>query len=224
MPSVSESAVLLVDVINHFEFPGGDRLLEQALRIAPALRALRRAAHAADVPVIYANDNFGDWRSDASAIVKLCCGKTRPGAAFVRGLAPTRRDYFVLKPANSAFYCTTLEPLLESLRVERLILAGLTADNCVLFTAHDAYLRGYRLHVPKDCVAAQRDADCQRALAQMRASLKAETAASRELQLARASSRRARPPARGAARSARARAPSRSGTARTSARAVRPTR
>ena len=183
------SAVLLVDVINHFQFPGGDRLLEHALAIVPALRALRRAAHAADVPVIYANDNFGDWRSDASAIVERC-SRRGPGAPFVRALAPTRRDYFVLKPANSAFYCTTLEPLLESLAVQRLILGGLSADNCVLFTAHDAYLRGYRLCVPADCVAAQRTADRERALEQMRVALKAETGDSRSLALQSGRARR----------------------------------
>jgi nicotinamidase-related amidase len=168
------TALLFVDVVNHFEFPGGDRLLVHAHTIADNLLALRAAAHRAGTPVIYANDNFGDWRSDASRILASCCRRGRRGAAFARKLAPTRRDYFVLKPANSAFYCTALEPLLHALKVRSLILCGLTADNCVLFTAHDAYLRDYRLRVPSDCVASQRAADTRRALEHMRGTLKTD--------------------------------------------------
>jgi len=168
------SALVFVDVVNHFEFPGGDRLLVHANAIAANLLALRSAAHRGGTPVIYANDNFGDWRSDASRILASCCRRGRRGAAFARKLAPTRRDYFVLKPANSAFYCTALEPLLHSLKVRALILCGLTADNCVLFTAHDAYLRDYRLRVPEDCVASQRASESRRALEHMRVALKAD--------------------------------------------------
>jgi nicotinamidase-related amidase len=178
-------AVLLVDVVNHFRFPGGRELLEAAHGIAPALRALRAAAHASGVPVIYANDNFGDWRSDSGQIVTRCSGGKTRAAAFVRKLAPTSRDYFVLKPANSAFYCTTLEPLLHALGAKTLVLCGLTADNCVLFTAHDAYLRGYRVRIPADCVASQRSADTKRALEQMRIALKADVRPSSALRFAR---------------------------------------
>lgn len=181
LTGVSRVAVLLVDVVNHFQFPGGRELLQAAEKIAPALRDLRTAAHRAKVPVIYANDNFGDWRSDSTRIVARCARSVARGGPFVRTLKPTRRDYFVLKPANSAFYCTTLDPLLHALGVRTLVLCGLTADNCVLFTAHDAYLRGYRLKVPADCVASQRAADSTRALEQMRLSLKADTRPSRAL-------------------------------------------
>src|SRR5687768_15716666 len=117
-----------------------------------------------------------------------------PGARFTRQLAPLARDYFVLKPANSAFYSTTLETLLRSLKVRALILAGLSAENCVLFTAHDAYLRGFRLHVPADCVASQEMAHTRRALEQMKHTLKADVAPSTAITLTR---RRARPAARG---------------------------
>jgi nicotinamidase-related amidase len=178
------SALLFVDVVNHFEFPGGDKLLVNANAIAGRLLALRRAAHRAGVPVIYANDNFGDWRSDANRIIASCCRRGRRGAEFARKLAPTRRDYFVLKPANSAFYCTALEPLLRTLEARTLILCGLTADNCVLFTAHDAYLRDYRLRVPADCVASQRAAEVQRALEHMRTAVKADIRPSSELNFA----------------------------------------
>jgi len=137
MPQLSArtAALLIVDVINHFEFPGGDALLEHAESTVKPMLALRRAAHARGMPVIYANDNFGDWHSDSRRILERCQRRSSRGASFSRRLAPTARDYFVLKPANSAFYSTTLETLLRSLKVKGLIVAGLTADNCVLFTA-----------------------------------------------------------------------------------------
>jgi nicotinamidase-related amidase len=138
------------------------------------LLALRRAAHARGMPVIYANDNFGDWHSDSSRIVRRCMRRGCPGARFTKQLAPLARDYFVLKPANSAFYSTTLETLLRALKVERLIVVGLTADNCVLFTAHDAYLRGFKLNIPPDCVASQKDRDAKRALEQLKLTCKAD--------------------------------------------------
>jgi nicotinamidase-related amidase len=183
--SAERTALLIVDVINHFEFPGGDKLLEHAESTVKPLLALRRAAHAAGAPVIYANDNFGDWHSDSRLILQRCRRAGCPGASFTRRLSPLARDYFVLKPANSAFYSTTLETMLRALKVRALILAGLSAENCVLFTAHDAYLRGYRLHVPADCVASQHAADARRALEQMKLTLKADVGPSASIAFSR---------------------------------------
>jgi nicotinamidase-related amidase len=177
----SKQALLLVDVINHFEFPGADALLTHAQSIIEPILKLRRRARASGMPVIFANDNFGDWRSGPREIVRRCTRRACPGAAFTRALAPTRRDYFVLKAANSGFYCTSLEPLLDALGVRELIVCGLSADNCVLFTANDAYLRGYRLRIPSDCVASQTTTDAERALAQMQRALKADIRPSTKL-------------------------------------------
>lgn len=202
--SARHTALLLVDVVNHFEFPGGESLLDHAREMLGPLLALRRAAHARSLPVIYANDNFGDWHADSARIIRRCRGRGSRGASFVRKVAPSARDYFVLKPANSAFYNTALEPLLRSLGVRTLIIGGLSADNCVLFTAHDAYLRGYRLHVPSDCVASQSPADAERALEQMRLTLKASTSPSPTLtQTARRSRSATRRDHRGARRAQR---------------------
>lgn len=176
-------AILLVDVINHMVFPGGELLAEQAAPIAERIVKLRRAAHHAGVPVIYANDNFGNWKWTSRDLVKFCMKRTQRGAKFTRELAPTSRDYFVLKAKNSAFYCTSLDPLLESLEVKTLIIVGLTADNCVLFTAHDAYLRELKVKVPRDCVASQTAAGTKRALEQLADAVKADTRPSTALRL-----------------------------------------
>ena len=81
------------------------------------------------------------------------------GAAVARRLRPGREDYFILKPRHSAFYSTSLVPLLDFLGVRRLILAGIATNLCVLFTAHDAHMRGYPMVVLSDGCAAESDFD-----------------------------------------------------------------
>lgn len=169
----SAVVVLLVDVINHMRFLGGDELAKHAAPAAEAIVALRRAAHRAQVPIVYANDNFGDWSATSADLIRECSRRGNPGASFTRKVRPTRGDCFVLKARNSAFYCTSLEPLLESVGAKTLVIAGLAADNCVLFTAHDAYLRGYRVIVARDAVASESTEGTERALQQMKTSLKA---------------------------------------------------
>ena len=65
-----------------------------------------------------------------------------------RRLRPTRRDYFVLKPKHSGFFDTTLDTLLDALRIRRVIVTGIAGNICVLFTANDAYMRELKLFIP----------------------------------------------------------------------------
>lgn len=131
------------------------------------------------LPVIYANDNFGHWTSDFSSLVQRCEQAGGDAARIVALIGPSRHDHSILKPRHSAFFDTPLHYLLETLRVNTLILAGTTTDSCITFTAHDAYLRQYRLWIPRDCVAAERPAWGRAALAQMQRTLNAHTASSR---------------------------------------------
>jgi nicotinamidase-related amidase len=153
-PDQSPVALILIDVINEFAFPEAPRLLRRAVSMARALQRLKRRAKASGVPVIYVNDNFGRWRSDFGAIVQRCARDEGPGHAIARLLVPEPDDYFVLKPKHSGFYASGLGVLLDYLAVNRLILTGLTTSQCVLFRAGDAYMRDFKLIVPRDCVAA----------------------------------------------------------------------
>jgi nicotinamidase-related amidase len=179
------AALLLVDFINHLQFPEGSKLLRPALAAARQTLSLKRRAQRAGVSVIYANDNYGDWQSDWQKIYARCSYKGVPGQQIARLLRPTRKDYFVLKPRHSAFYCTPLDPLLDWLKVRTLILTGLTADICVLFTANDAYIRRYNLYIPADCVASPDEERNRSALDYFRRVLKADVRLSRDLRFAR---------------------------------------
>jgi nicotinamidase-related amidase len=168
-------ALLLIDWINDLEFDGGDQLLAPALAAARATAALRKRAKQAGVPVIYCNDNFGKWRSDFRATLEHVLQSEVRGKPIVELLRPDEDDYFVLKPKHSGFHSTTLEVLLAHLGARTLILTGIAGNFCVLFTAHDAYMRDFELIVPGDCMASENAADNRHALEHMADTCKADT-------------------------------------------------
>lgn len=174
-PDRAPCVLLLIDVINDLEFVGGDKLHRRALPMARKLAGLVNRARRAHVPVIYVNDNFGRWRSDFQAIVRHCLDDGVRGRAIAELLRPRDEDYFVLKPKNSAFFSTALETLLQALEANTLILTGLAGDNCVLFTAHDAHMREYRLCVPSDCIASESPTSNAWALRHMARFLRVDT-------------------------------------------------
>jgi nicotinamidase-related amidase len=149
------TALLLIDVINDMDFEGSERLVALAEPMARSLRALKQRARAAGMPTIYINDNFGKWRSDFRSLVDHCIHDPVPGREVARLLQPDEHDYFVLKPKQSAFFDTTLDTLLRSLETRTVILTGIAGDNCVLFSANDAYMRDLKLFIPSDCVASE---------------------------------------------------------------------
>lgn len=173
-PDKSQTALLLIDVINDFDFSEADQLLRYAVPMAERIAQLKGRAKEAGVPVIYANDNFGRWRSDFQSIVEHCLHKNRKGRSLVEMLRPEEDDYFVLKPKHSGFFSTTLDLLLEYLEVRQVILTGVATNICVLFTANDAYMRDYELVVPRDCVAANTEELNNQALEQIELVLKAD--------------------------------------------------
>ena len=182
-PDSSSVALLLIDVINDLEFEGGEKLLRHALPAAKRIAAFKRRCALAGIPAIYVNDNFGKWQSDFNKLISHCLDDNTRGREIVELLKPADDDYFVLKPKHSGFYSTTLDLLLKHLGADTLILAGFTADICILFTANDAYMRDYRLVVPADCVASQDETEKQRALKFMERVLKADIPASDKVDL-----------------------------------------
>jgi nicotinamidase-related amidase len=183
VPDTSGAALLLIDVINDFEFDEGDKLLTLALPVGKNISHLRTRCRAASIPTIYVNDNFGKWQSDFRKIVTHCRNEGVRGKAFVELLLPEEDDYFVLKPKHSGFYSTSLDLLLTHLNATCLILAGIAGNNCVLFTANDAYMRDFKLFVPSDCVVSNTEEDNQAALGQMENVLKADVRPYAELDL-----------------------------------------
>ena len=183
-PDKHKFALLLIDVINDFDFPEGDQLLKHARPMARILLRLKRRAQKAGVPVIYVNDNFGRWKSDFRRTVDYCT-RHGHGRDIVELLRPEENDYFVLKPKHSGFFSTTLETLLRYLETQTLILTGIAGNFCVLFTANDAYMRDFDLFVPSDCTVSNTKKENDSAIGLMRKFLKADTRSASEIVLRR---------------------------------------
>jgi nicotinamidase-related amidase len=177
------AALLLIDVVNDFEFEGGDALLKLALPPGKEIATLKKRAKEIGIPVIYVNDNFGKWQSDLNKIVSHCLEDGVRGEPFVKLVLPDADDYFVLKPKHSGFYCTSLELLVEHVGARSLILAGIAGNNCVFFTANDAYMRDFKLFVPADCSVSIVPEDNEHAFKRMEKLLKANISSAQELNL-----------------------------------------
>ena len=140
-------------MISAYEYEDGDAVFRSALPAARNIADLRKRAAEAGIPVIFVNDNFGAWRNDFASTVDTAKASER-GSQIVELLPPSPDDYHVLKPQRSGFFATPLDLLLAALGAKRVIITGVTTDMCVLFTAHDAYMRGFEIIVPHDCCGA----------------------------------------------------------------------
>ena len=181
----ARTAVLLIDVLNPFDFPGGEAFARRARRTASAIAHLAGRARRASIPVIYVNDNLGRWRSDLDSLLAFCSRPDRPGAAIVNALRPQDSDHLILKSTLSGFFQTPLETMLRSGGAETLVLAGFATDNCVLFTAADAYMRDFKLVLATDSLAAQSIGEHRAAIKRMKMLLKSGVALSKNVRLRR---------------------------------------
>ncbi|MFI1167993.1 cysteine hydrolase family protein [Streptomyces sp. NPDC020801] len=144
-------ALIVIDMINTYEHEDAELLVPSAQRVVPVLAELIGRARRADVPVIYANDNFGSWRSHHGELVETALA--RPHADLIDPIRPDDESLFVVKARHSAFYETPLAYLLWRLSVGHVVLSGQVTEQCVLYSALDAHIRHLGVTVPMDAVA-----------------------------------------------------------------------
>ncbi|GGA70683.1 isochorismatase family cysteine hydrolase [Ornithinibacillus halotolerans] len=151
--NLHKTAILFIDLINDFNFRGGDKLLKNMEEILPNLLKLRRFAEENQLPIIYINDHYQLWQANPKLIMNYCLNNKNEH--ILKKIKPKPDDYFLIKPQHSAFYQTPLQSLLQELGKSHLLLAGVAGDICVLFTAKDAYMYQYDLTVPANCIASE---------------------------------------------------------------------
>ncbi|WLR55120.1 isochorismatase family cysteine hydrolase [Mesobacillus subterraneus] len=177
---MSKAALLIIDMINDFNFDAGKTLAIHTRKIIDPILTLKRSFNKSDMPVIYINDHYNLWQADFEKIIDHCSNETSD--ELIKKIAPEKnQDYFLIKPKHSAFYGTALHTLLQQLKVDTLVLSGIAGNICVLFTANDAYMREYNLIIPEDFIASNDDEDNKYALTMMKNVLSADTRPSREL-------------------------------------------
>lgn len=168
-----KKAVLFIDVFNTFDFPGGDKLLENTKEILPNWEKLRKKAKENDWPVIFINDHYGIWQDNFKKIADYC--RNEDNQEIIDSMMPHEDDYFLLKPKHSAFFQTSLPSLLKDLECDRVILAGVAGNICVIFSANDAHMREFKLDVPKNCIASNTKEQNEDALRVIETTLSANT-------------------------------------------------
>jgi hypothetical protein len=115
VPDCSAVVLLLIDVINDFDFPNSGPLFRQARALGDRIAKLKSRCRLKGIPAVYVNDNRGKWRSDFSAVLAHCLKEDAPGRAMVERRIPDPQDYIVIKPKHSAFHATPLDTILTYL-------------------------------------------------------------------------------------------------------------
>jgi nicotinamidase-related amidase len=172
--------LLIVDMISDFEFEDGDKLFSHTLSILEPLHQLKSSMQARGSQTVYINDELGQGGSSLSKDLLSLRRRSERAARVLDHLTPDSGDHWVVKPQRSGFYATGLGSLLLSLNVSSVVVAGVTTDICVFFTAHDAYMRGYPVWVPSDCTAAVETSHKEEALRFLSRVSEADTTSSAE--------------------------------------------
>jgi nicotinamidase-related amidase len=178
---MSRTALLVVDMLNSYEHADAERLTRNVERaIEPMAELIRRAADE-DVLTVYVNDNFGSWTSNRDDLIKEAMGGEFRD--LVEPILPAEDTLFVVKARHSAFYQTPLEYLLSQEGVDRIVMTGQVTEQCILYSALDAYIRHLEVAVPRDAVAHIHDELAEAALKMMEVNMDAEIAEAASVEL-----------------------------------------
>jgi nicotinamidase-related amidase len=149
---MARNALVVADMLSPYDFEDAEHVAESAERTIEPMRGLIDAAASDDeTELIYVNDNYGDWDSSREELVENALRGARPD--LVEPLLPPKGADFVLKARHTIFFGTPLEYLLWQRDVNNLVLVGQVTEQCILYSALDAYVRHYQVTVPRDCVA-----------------------------------------------------------------------
>ncbi|MFJ3842421.1 cysteine hydrolase family protein [Streptomyces sp. NPDC090054] len=148
---MAQTALVIIDMLNTYDHEDAELLVPSVRQALPAVVDLTGQARERGLPVIYANDNFGRWRSHHGEI--LDAALAGPYAELVEPVRPDEASYFIVKARHSIFYETPLAYLLGTLDVNHLVLCGQVTEQCVLYSALDAHIRHLSVTVARDAVA-----------------------------------------------------------------------
>jgi nicotinamidase-related amidase len=138
------------------------------------LRALIAAVRDEGIPIVYVNDNHGDWTAGPKDIAQRALAGARPD--LVESVLPPNDAPFIIKARHSIFYETLLEYLLQREEVNRLVLAGQVTEQCILYSALDGYVRHFEVVIPTDAVAHIDEGLAQAAMRMMETNMHAQLA------------------------------------------------
>jgi nicotinamidase-related amidase len=150
MAPPKDLALVVVDMLNRYDHEDAEPLKASVREALPAMARLVEAAREVGVPIVYVNDNHGDWTARRRALIAWA---KEGDPSLIDPIAPAEDMPFLVKARHSVFYATQLEYLLRSFDVERIMMIGQVTEQCILYSALDAYIRHFEVTVPRDAVA-----------------------------------------------------------------------
>lgn len=159
-------------MLNTYEHDDAEPLTASVERTVEPLSGLIARARDEDVELIYVNDNYGDWKSSQEELADRALNGAR--GDLVEPLLPPEGADFVIKARHTIFYMTPLEYLLGQKEIDHLILTGQVTEQCILYSALDAYVRHLEVTVPRDGVAHIHEDLADAALAMMERNMSAD--------------------------------------------------
>ena len=176
-----KTALVVIDMLNSYDHPDSEELVRSVREVLPNIASLLDRARSEGVAVIYVNDNYGAWNQGRSELVEQV--SAGPHGDLIEPIVPDDDAAFVVKARHSAFYETPLEYLLRQSEIERVVLVGQVTEQCILYSALDAYIRHFQVVVPPDAVAAIHRELHDAALEMMRLNMDADLTPSAEVRL-----------------------------------------
>ena len=172
------TALIVIDMLNPYEHEDAEPLMESVEQALPSMRELVTHAPEADLLTVYVNDNHGDWTAGPREIADHALAGASPD--LVEPVLPPEEAPFIVKARHSIFYETLLEYLLRREEIDRLVLAGQVTEQCILYSALDAYVRHFEVVVPTGAMAHIDERLAQAAIRMMQTNMHAQLAASPE--------------------------------------------
>jgi len=148
---MSRTAVIVTDMLNPYDHEDSDPLAENVKAIIEPLKGLIEATSDSEADLVYVNDNYDDFTATSKDIGAAAMNGKHP--ELVEPILPPKGSLFVQKVRHSAFYSTSLDHLLRVRGLDRVVIAGQVTEQCVLYSALDAYVRGFDVVIPRDAVA-----------------------------------------------------------------------
>jgi nicotinamidase-related amidase len=176
-----KTALLVVDMLNPYEHEDADQLTQSVETIVNPLRELIARASAQRTELIYVNDNYGDWKVTRHDLADRALKGARPD--LVEPILPPDEADFVMKARHTIFYMTPLEYLLGQTEIRHLVLTGQVTEQCILYSALDAYVRHLQVSVPHDGVAHIHEHLADAAVEMMRRNMDAEITSCADVRL-----------------------------------------
>jgi nicotinamidase-related amidase len=175
------SGLIVVDMLNSYEHDDAEQLTQSVETVVEPISELIARADRDGVELIYVNDNYGDWNSSQEELAQRAMEGTRPD--LVEPLLPPERADFVIKARHTIFYMTPLEYLLGQKEIDHIVLAGQVTEQCILYSALDAYVRHFDVSIPRDGVAHIHEHLAETAIEMMERNMRAEITSCADVKL-----------------------------------------